>query len=139
MSAVDSFIGRRIRQFRWTCGVTQADIASHLGVGLQQIEAYERGEARITAVRLFQIAERLDVPVTVFFDGMGATPDAGQRAARQGLSPRQARMLSHFNLMSDGQQEAFLGMAQAMTEHLCQAAKPLRDTDVLWPENAREG
>lgn len=137
MNSVDSFIGRRIRQFRWTCGVTQADLARHLGIQPPQIDAYERGTTRIAAVQLFQIAEMMDVPVTVFYDGMGQ--EAGSRVPARSLSTRQSEMLTHFNSLPGQQQEAILNMAKAMAEQLCRSVTSLRNTPALWPGEAREG
>ncbi|MFN7225563.1 MAG: helix-turn-helix domain-containing protein, partial [Paracoccaceae bacterium] len=127
------FIGRRIRQFRWTCGITQAELAQNLGVEPPQIDAYERGTTRIAAVQLFQIAEMMDVPVTVFYDGMAALQDAtgetaGVRGPSRSLSTRQSQMLTHFNNLPGRQQEAILNMAKAMAEQLCRSVTSLRDS-----------
>lgn len=139
MNSVDSFIGRRMRQFRWLCGMSHDDLAEHLSVEPEQIKAYERGEARVAAAQLFQIAEAMNVPVTAFFEGMGATPGPGKTGAREDLSAREIQMLSHFQRMSDRQQDAVLSMTQTMAEQQRRAPKPVREPEVLWPERAREG
>lgn len=139
MNSVDSFIGRRMRQFRWVRGISQADLARCLSVEPEQINAYESGTSRVAAAQLFQISEAMDVPVTAFFEGMGVTPESGPTGSQKVLSAREAQMLSHFKRMSDRQQDAVLSMAHAMAEQMRRASWPLRDSDVSWPEKAREG
>ena len=43
-----------------------------VGVRFQQIQKYESGANRISAVRLWRFCQALDVPVTYFFDGLPA-------------------------------------------------------------------
>lgn len=139
MNNVDSFIGRRMRQFRWLRGISQADLAESLGVEPEQINAFETGTARVAAAQLFQIAEAMDVPVTAFFDGMDVSTQAEQTDPRKGLSPRETQMLSHFTRMSDRQQDTVLSMAQSLADQRHRTSKPMRASNVFWPEEAREG
>lgn len=78
---VDEHVGKRIRQRRWLIGVTQQQLAERVGIKFQQIQKYETGTNRVSASRLWDIADALDVPVTFFFDGLPARDrdDAGQR------------------------------------------------------------
>ena len=75
---VDLHVGRRIRGRRWLLGLTQADLAEIAGVRFQQIQKYETGKDRVSASRLWQIAEGLETNVTFFFEGLGMenTPPA---------------------------------------------------------------
>jgi transcriptional regulator with XRE-family HTH domain len=70
--AVDVHLGRRIRQARWMKSMNQADLAGRLGIPVQQIQKYERGSARISASRLWDVATTLDVDVSFFYRGMTA-------------------------------------------------------------------
>ncbi|WP_372891779.1 helix-turn-helix domain-containing protein [Rhodosalinus sp.] len=81
---VDEHVGKRIRQRRWLIGVTQQQLAERVGIKFQQIQKYETGANRVSASRLWDIADALDVPVTFFFDGLPARDrdDAGQREDR---------------------------------------------------------
>lgn len=74
---VDRHVGQRIRQRRWQVGVTQGQLAEKVGIRFQQIQKYETGANRVSASRLWDIAEVLDVPVSYFFEDMdeGTTPD----------------------------------------------------------------
>ena len=67
---VDVHVGKRIRHRRWMIGVTQQQLAEQVGIKFQQIQKYETGMNRVSASRLWDIAETLDVPVSFFFDGI---------------------------------------------------------------------
>ncbi|WP_390910678.1 helix-turn-helix domain-containing protein [Pseudosulfitobacter sp. SM2401] len=70
--AVDVHVGKRIRQRRWLIGMTQQTLAESVGIKFQQIQKYETGANRVSASRLWDIAEVVGVPVSFFFEGMEA-------------------------------------------------------------------
>ena len=72
---VDIHVGKRVRHRRWMIGVTQQQLGESVGIKFQQIQKYETGMNRISASRLWDIAESLDVPVSFFFEGY-EDPDA---------------------------------------------------------------
>lgn len=65
--ATRQMIGSRIRLRRKILGLTQSQLGDRAGVRFQQIQKYETGANEIGAVRLFEIAEALDVDVQYFF------------------------------------------------------------------------
>ncbi|WP_040610878.1 helix-turn-helix domain-containing protein [Oceaniovalibus guishaninsula] len=67
---VDVHVGKRIRHRRWMVGMTQQQLAQKVGIKFQQIQKYETGMNRVSASRLWDIADALDVPVAFFFEGM---------------------------------------------------------------------
>ena len=69
---VDVHVGKRIRQRRWLTGMTQQQLAEQVGIKFQQIQKYETGANRVSASRLWDIADALDVPVSFFFEGLDA-------------------------------------------------------------------
>ena len=66
---VDVHVGKRIRHRRWMVSMTQQQLAEKVGIKFQQIQKYETGMNRVSASRLWDIAEALDVPVAFFFEG----------------------------------------------------------------------
>lgn len=66
---IDKHIGKRIREQRENLGLTQSQLAEAIHVSYQQIHKYERGSNRISAGRLWLIAEALQMPVQHFYDG----------------------------------------------------------------------
>jgi DNA-binding XRE family transcriptional regulator len=65
---IDKLVAKRIRTYRLDRGLTQQTLAEEVGVASQQIHKYESGISRISAGRLLQVAEALDLSVDEFFD-----------------------------------------------------------------------
>jgi len=78
---VDVHVGKRIRHRRWLVGMTQQQLAEKVGIKFQQIQKYETGANRVSASRLWDIADALTVPVSFFFEGLDATADSAAGAA----------------------------------------------------------
>ena len=84
---VDVHVGKRIRQRRWLIGMTQQKLAEAVGIKFQQIQKYETGANRVSASRLWDIADALEVDVAFFFDGL---KDNGEDAGFSATSPEKA-------------------------------------------------
>ena len=67
---VDVHVGQRVRQRRWMVGMTQQQLGNKVGIKFQQIQKYETGMNRVSASRLWDISEALDVPIRFFFEGL---------------------------------------------------------------------
>ena len=87
---VDVHVGRRIRHRRWLVGMTQQQLAQHVGIKFQQIQKYETGANRVSASRLWDISETLEVPISFFFEGLER--EQAQQSATDSVPP---------NLMGD--------------------------------------
>jgi transcriptional regulator with XRE-family HTH domain len=79
---IDLHLGKRLRRRRRLLGLTQQQLASVVGVRFQQIQKYECGANRISAARLWSLAEALDVPVGYFYDGLAQGLGAGPAGER---------------------------------------------------------
>lgn len=73
---IDVHIGKRVRRRRRLLGLTQLQLAGSCGVRFQQIQKYECGANRISAGRLWRLAQALEVPVSYFFDGLDEAGEA---------------------------------------------------------------
>ncbi len=78
---VDVHVGKRVRHRRWMVGMTQQQLAEKVGIKFQQIQKYETGMNRVSASRLWDIAESLEVPVSFFFDGIEEQSSATSTAS----------------------------------------------------------
>jgi transcriptional regulator with XRE-family HTH domain len=111
VAAADRYVGARIRQRRTMLGLSQQQLAGMIGVTYQQAHKYERGLNRISAGRLFEIAEALAVPISWFFEGLSSRIEAE-------VSPRQRMCLElarNFAAIDDEKhQEALSQMARAL-------------------------
>jgi transcriptional regulator with XRE-family HTH domain len=83
---VDRHVGARVRERRIMLGLTQQQLADLIGVTYQQAHKYERAINRVSAGRLFEIAQVLSVPVSYFFDGL-------EQDADRSTSPRERMCL----------------------------------------------
>ena len=70
---IDIQVGRLVRARRLAIGMPQTELAEALGLTFQQIQKYERGANRISAANLFEIARKLDVPMTSLFEGLDSS------------------------------------------------------------------
>jgi transcriptional regulator with XRE-family HTH domain len=123
-SLVDHHVGARIRERRTTLGLSQQQLARMIGVTYQQAHKYERGLNRISAGRLFEIAQVLDVPISFFFEGLSPGSDAPTVSTRQRMFLELARNFALID--NDKHQEALSQMARALAAQ-SQAAQRDRD------------
>ena len=66
----DLIVALNISVRRKIAGVTQEQVGEALGLFYQQIQKYEEGSNRISAGRLWEIAELLGTDVNEFYFGM---------------------------------------------------------------------
>lgn len=74
---VDVYVGNRIRQRRLLLKNTQQEVSDQVGVKFQQLQKYETGKNRVSASRLWDIANVLDVPISFFFEGLDTQNKSG--------------------------------------------------------------
>ena len=65
--SIDVRVGERIREIRKSGGLSQKDLAKQVGVTFQQIQKYECALNRVSASKLWMIAELLEVKVRDLF------------------------------------------------------------------------
>ena len=69
-SEVDVHIGQQIRKRRIELGLTQNELALACGVRFQAMSKYETANCRMSAKRLWQFADVLEVPISYFYEGL---------------------------------------------------------------------
>jgi transcriptional regulator with XRE-family HTH domain len=95
-TAIDAYIGARMRERRLALNISQNQLGKELGVSFQQIQKYESGENRVSAARLFDICKALNVSLSSMFERDPKTDarDLGLRLRystdRQVLEPAQS-------------------------------------------------
>lgn len=67
---IDVHVGNRIKLRRKMLKFSQEKLAYLLGVTFQQIQKYENGQNRVSASRLWDLGEVLQVPVSFFYADM---------------------------------------------------------------------
>ncbi len=84
---VDIHVGARLRARRTLLGLSQTVVANSIDLSFQQLQKYESGHNRISASRLYDLSQILDVDIDYFFDEMG---QATQKASPAQISRRKA-------------------------------------------------
>ena len=69
-SGIDRIVGQRLRWRRRELKLTQEQLGEKLGLTFQQVQKYEKGVNRISAGRLFEMAQVLTIPITYFYEGV---------------------------------------------------------------------
>jgi transcriptional regulator with XRE-family HTH domain len=66
---IDIYVGGRMRLRRIQLGLSQGALAGKIGVSFQAVQKYESGDIRISASRLYEVAQVLEVSPAFFFEG----------------------------------------------------------------------
>lgn len=66
---MENTIGKKIKELRTKAGITQKELAKHLGCTEIMISRYELGVSQTSISQLEKIAKVIGVPVSIFFNG----------------------------------------------------------------------
>ncbi|MGF1445684.1 MAG: helix-turn-helix domain-containing protein [Pikeienuella sp.] len=113
---VDVHVGQRVRQRRWMIGMTQQQLANKVGIKFQQIQKYETGANRVSASRLWDIADALEVSVSFFFEGL--TSEAAETAGLQGdvITDKEALdLVRAYYAIPEHQRKSLFDLAQVLS------------------------
>lgn len=115
---IDQHVGERIRTRRAELGLTQEQLAEALNVSYQQIQKYETGANRISAGRLFELARKLRVDVSYFFDGLPLDTPGEPAPLEHGGRQRSAiELVRKFGQIEDPQvRSAVAALVKAIVE-----------------------
>jgi transcriptional regulator with XRE-family HTH domain len=122
---IDVHLGRRLRRRRRLLGLTQQQLAGACGVRFQQIQKYECAANRMSAARLWQLAEVLQVPVSYFYEGLvEAQTEARQVDGRDGQSREMFGRKETTDLI-----QAFYRLSERPRQRLLDLAKSLHEAE----------
>jgi transcriptional regulator with XRE-family HTH domain len=121
---IDVHLGRRLRRRRRLLGLTQQQLAGACGVRFQQIQKYECAANRMSAARLWQLAEVLQVPVSYFYEGLvEAQSEAREGEERDGREGRDifgrketTDLIQAFYRLSERPRQRLLDLAKSLHE-----------------------
>ena len=117
---VDVHVGKRIRHRRWMNGTTQQQLAEAVGIKFQQIQKYETGMNRVSASRLWDIANVLNVSISFFFEGLDESERApGKSTDLPGdiLTDKEAlELLRSYYAIPENQRRRLFDLARVLSE-----------------------
>ena len=120
-NAVDRHVGARVRERRLLMGLSQQQLAGRIGVAYQQAFKYEHGTNRISAGRLFALAQAMEVSPSWFFEGL-ELDDVSKPSPRQ---RRVFELMRNFLLIArESHQEALSQMARSLANQQIQEEEP---------------
>lgn len=97
---VDVWVGRAVAQRRQHQGLSQSALAHRLGISFQQVQKYEAGQNRLSAGRLFHLAEILDCAVGEFFPAQQPLPATNSKGFSD-PSPEARHLVAVFDRIED--------------------------------------
>ncbi len=77
---IDVHVGARIKLRRTLLGLSQEKLGDALELTFQQVQKYEKGTNRVSASKLYRLAQILDVPISFFFDALQGAGGFGDDA-----------------------------------------------------------
>jgi transcriptional regulator with XRE-family HTH domain len=117
---VDVHVGKRIRHRRWMNGTTQQQLAEAVGIKFQQIQKYETGMNRVSASRLWDIANVLNVEISFFFEGISdEAPKTASTSDMPGdiLTDKEAlELLRSYYAIPENQRRRLFDLARVLSE-----------------------
>ncbi len=113
---VDAHVGKRIRHRRWMVGMTQQQLADKVGIKFQQIQKYETGMNRVSASRLWDIADALGVQIAFFFEGL--TEDQAPTSAQGDiLADKEAlELVRSYYAIPEAQRRRLFDLARVLSD-----------------------
>ncbi|WP_347310401.1 helix-turn-helix domain-containing protein [Defluviimonas sp. SAOS-178_SWC] len=114
---VDVHVGKRVRHRRWMVGMTQQQLADKVGIKFQQIQKYETGMNRISASRLWDIADSLGVPISFFFEGLDQRSPIVEEIDGDILADKEALMLVRsYYAIPEAQRRRLFDLAKVLSD-----------------------
>ncbi|MFD1911758.1 helix-turn-helix domain-containing protein [Halodurantibacterium flavum] len=113
---VDAHVGKRIRHRRWMVGMTQQQLADAVGIKFQQIQKYETGMNRVSASRLWDIANTLNVPIAFFFEGLEKENGAGVQTTDIMADKEALELVRSYYAIPEAQRRRLFDLARVLSE-----------------------
>jgi transcriptional regulator with XRE-family HTH domain len=115
--AVDAHVGKRIRHRRWMVGMTQQQLADKVGIKFQQIQKYETGMNRVSASRLWDVADALGVTISFFFEGLSETQSAAMLAQGDMMADKEAlELVRSYYSIPEAQRRRLFDLARVLSD-----------------------
>jgi transcriptional regulator with XRE-family HTH domain len=110
--ALDAVLGERIRKLRRDRGLSQTALAEQLGITFQQVQKYENGTNRISAMALVKLSAALGLSPSVLLSDLGEDPGAADPAA---MGTRLERLVAAFSRIESSElQDAIVSIAESL-------------------------
>jgi transcriptional regulator with XRE-family HTH domain len=114
---VDAHVGKRVRHRRWMVGMTQQQLADKVGIKFQQIQKYETGMNRVSASRLWDIADALGVTISFFFEGLDDAREGASNAQTDMMADKEAlELVRSYYAIPEAQRRRLFDLARVLSD-----------------------
>ncbi len=114
---VDAHVGKRIRHRRWMVGMTQQQLADKVGIKFQQIQKYETGMNRVSASRLWDVADALGVTISFFFEGLDDAREGAGNAHTDMMADKEAlELVRSYYAIPEAQRRRLFDLARVLSD-----------------------
>ncbi len=114
---VDAHVGKRIRHRRWMVGMTQQQLADKVGIKFQQIQKYETGMNRVSASRLWDIADAVGVTISFFFEGLSDVRESVAGVEGDILADKEAlELVRSYYAIPEAQRRRLFDLARVLSD-----------------------
>lgn len=97
--------------------MTQQQLAERVGIKFQQIQKYETGMNRISASRLWDIAEALGVQVSFFFEGLQQDAETEAPSQPDMMADREAmELVRSYYAIPETQRRRLFDLARVLSD-----------------------
>ncbi len=112
LRAIDEHVGRQLRSVRLSRGLSQEQLATQIDLTFQQLQKYERGANRISASRLFQLSQILEIKPAFFFNGLLESSEEPFPA----LKKEHFNLINYYDSVPKLQRRGFLELLKSLSE-----------------------
>lgn len=109
LKKIDEHVGKQLRDIRTQRGYSQEGLAAEVGLTFQQLQKYEYGRNRISASRMFQFSEILQIPPSFFFKGLSQH----QEKPSLRLSRQHVRLIQYYDAACPALRKTVLKLLKA--------------------------
>ena len=114
---VDAHVGKRIRHRRWMVGMTQQQLADKVGIKFQQIQKYETGMNRVSASRLWDVADALGVSISFFFERLADGQAGATQAQGDMMADKEAlELVRSYYAIPEAQRRRLFDLARVLSD-----------------------
>jgi transcriptional regulator with XRE-family HTH domain len=114
---VDAHVGKRIRHRRWMVGMTQQQLADQVGIKFQQIQKYETGMNRVSASRLWDVADALGVTISFFFEGLNDERETPRGVEGDMMADKEAlELVRSYYAIPEAQRRRLFDLARVLSD-----------------------
>ena len=131
-------VGQRIRQLRKSRHLTQADLASRIGITQSDLSRMESGEYKVGLDTLFKILHVFELSMSRFFE---EAPEVHEPAETPDELPEREQLLADFTELSDESRREvreFIAFKRQQAER-SERSERTELRKLKWPSQVREG